>query len=143
MNRYQEMRQRQQEEFNALPLGFAFSNAQFDEMMRDWGLDPEKDVDKLLRLPGGGFVQKKDADLLHQTRDRHDAELAAAIEEDKTGEGFIYEMFLHELDNHEYGYTGDLEDALYSLGYTLEEIEADAKLSRGLEKARKEIWGRE
>lgn len=133
------MRQRQQGEFNALPLGFAFSNAQFDEMMRGWGLDPEKDVGKLLRLPGGGFVQKKDADLLHKTGERHDAELAAAIEEDKTGEGFIYEMFLYELDNHEYGYTGDLDDTLDALGYTFEEIAANAKLFRGLEKARKEI----
>ncbi len=34
MNRYQVLRQRQQEEFNALPLGFAFSQQQFDEMRR-------------------------------------------------------------------------------------------------------------
>ena len=38
MNGYVELRQRQQEEFNALPLGFAFSQKQFDEMMRDWGI---------------------------------------------------------------------------------------------------------
>ena len=70
MNRYVELRQRQQEEFNALPLGFAFSREQFYEMMRGWGLDPEKDCDKIYRLPGGGYVQKKDADLLHQTTER-------------------------------------------------------------------------
>lgn len=34
MSTYQEMRLRQQQEFNALPLGFAFSQEQFDEMMR-------------------------------------------------------------------------------------------------------------
>ena len=56
---------------------------------------------------GGGYVQKKDADLLHQTTERHNKEMEAAIAEDKTGEGFIYEMFLYELDNHEYGYTRD------------------------------------
>lgn len=33
MNEYAELRQRQQAEFNALPLGFAFSQKQFDEMM--------------------------------------------------------------------------------------------------------------
>ena len=43
MNRSAELRNRQQEEFNALPLGFAFGQKQFDEMMRGWGLDPEKD----------------------------------------------------------------------------------------------------
>lgn len=42
MNRYAEMRKRQQEEVNALPIGFAFGNRQFEEMMRGWGLDPEK-----------------------------------------------------------------------------------------------------
>lgn len=143
MNKYAELRQRQQEEFNALPLGFAFSRKQFDEMMQEWGLDPEKDLDKILRIPGGGYVQKKDADLLHQTTERHDKEMEAAIAEDKTGEGFIYEMFLYELDNHEYGYTRDTEDTLDALGYTAEEVLNDPRLKRGIEKAVTEICKRE
>ena len=72
----------------------------------------------------------------------HDAELQAAIAEDKTGEGFIYEMFLYELDNHEYGYTRDTEDTLDALGYTAEEILGDSRLKRGIEKAVTEICGR-
>jgi hypothetical protein len=135
MNRYAELRHRQQEEFNALPLGFAFSQKQFDEMMQGWGLDPEKDLDKIYRIPGGGYVQKKDADILHQTTERHSAEMASAIAEDKTGDGFIYHMFVAELLNHEYGYTGDSEDALDSLGYTMEQVEADARLLKGFQKA--------
>ena len=143
MNEYAELRQRQQAEFNALPLGFAFSRKQFDEMMGGWGLDTEKDLDKILRVPGGGYVQKKDADLLHQTTERHDKEIEAAIAEDKTGEGFIYEMFLYELDNHEYGYTSDTEDSLDALGYTAEEVLGDPRLKRGIEKAVAEICRRE
>ena len=143
MNKYAELRQRQQEEFNELPLGFAFSQKQFDEMMRGWGLDPEKDVDKIYSIGAGGYVQKKDADLLHQTRKRHDTEMEAAIAEDKTGEGFIYEMFLYELDNHEYGYTRDADDTLDALGYTAEEVLGDPRLKRGIEKAITEICGRE
>jgi len=142
MNKYAELRQRQQEEFNALPLGFAFSQKQFDEMMRGWGLDPEKDTGKIYSIGAGGYVQKKDADLLHQTRERHDAELAAAIEADKTGDGFIDEMFLYELDNHEYGYTGESEDTLDALCLTAQEVAADKRLLRGFEKAQKEIWDR-
>ena len=142
MNRYVELRHRQQEEFNALPLGFAFSREQFYEIMRGWGLDPEKDCDKIYRLPGGGYVQKKDADLLHQTTERHSAEMAAAIAEDKTGEGFIYQMFLAELADHEYGYTGDSEDTLDALGYTMEQVRADKRLLCGFEKARREILER-
>ena len=143
MNRYAELRHRQQEEFNALPLGFAFSQKQFDEMMQGWGLDPEKDLDKILRIPGGGYVQKKDADLLHKTRERHDAEMAAAIAEDTAGEGFIYQMFLAELADHEYGYTGDDDDTLDALGYTMEQVMADKRLLHGFEKARRVILKRE
>ena len=140
-NRYTEMRQRQQEEFNALPLGFAFSDAQFNEMMRGWGLDPEKDLGKIYKLPGGGFIQKKHQKLLHDTLDKHEAELQAAIDEDKTGEGFIYEMFLAELENHEYSYTGDTTEALMTLGYTAEEVVADERLNRGITMAHNAIMG--
>lgn len=147
MNKYTELRQRQQEEFNALPLGFAFGQKQFDTMMRSWGLDPEKDLNKIYSIGAGGDVQKKDADLLRQTRERHSAEMAAAIAEDTTGEGFIYEMFLYKLllyklDNHEYGYTYDEEETLNALNLTAQEIAADKRLLRGFEKARKEIRDR-
>lgn len=62
MESYRELRERQQKEFNELPLGFAFTMKQFRGMMEEWGLDPEKDQDKLYRIPGGGFLQKKDRD---------------------------------------------------------------------------------
>ena len=139
MNRYAELRQRQQTEFNALPLGFAFSGKQFQEMMAGWGLDPDRDTDKIYSIGYGGYVQKKDAEPLHQTRQRHDEELDAAIAEDKTGDGFIREMFLYELNNHEYSYTGDTEEALDALGYTADEVLNDPRLKRGLEMAVTEI----
>lgn len=143
MNRYMELRQRQQEEFNALPLGFAFGQKQFDEMMKGWGLDPEKDTNKILSIGYGGYVQKKDADLLHKTTERHTREMEEAIAADTTGEGFIYEMFLYELDNHEYSYTGDTGDTLDALGYTAEQVLGDPRLKRGIEKAVTEIRKRE
>ena len=136
MNRYAEMRKRQQEEVNALPIGFAFGNRQFEEMMRGWGLDPEKDLDKIYRLGNtGGFYKIADKQIIRDTFSRHEEELRAAIEEGKTGEGFIYEMFLCELNDHEYGYTMDTEETLTALGYTTDEVLADARLRRGLEKA--------
>ena len=64
MNQYQEMRDRQQQEFNALPLGFAFGQKQFNEMMRGWGLHPERDVKKICSIGAGGYIQKKDVELL-------------------------------------------------------------------------------
>ena len=143
MNRYAELKVRQQEEFDKLPLGFAFSDEQFKEMMERWGLDPERDSDKITRIPYGGFIQKKDLDLFNKTMERHSAELKAAIEADKTGEGFVSEMFLYELDNHEYGYTGDTEDTLDALGYTAGEVVGDPRLKRGIEKAVTEIHRRD
>ena len=135
MNEYQKLRERQQQEFNALPLGFAFSDKQFREAMQSWGLDPEKDLDKICSIGYGGFIQKKDAGLLHTTTARHEAELSAAIAEDRTGDGFICDMFRYELDNHEYSYTMDLSDTLDALGYTAEDINADERLRHGLERA--------
>lgn len=135
MNEYQKLRERQQQEFNSLPLGFAFSDKQFAETMQGWGLDPEKDLDKIYSIGYGGFVQKKDADLLHTTTARHEAELKAAIEADSTGDGFICDMFRYELDNHEYSYTMELSDTLEALGYTVKDINADKRLLHGLERA--------
>ena len=142
MNKYAELRNRQQKEFAALPLGFAFSQKQFDEMMQDWGLDSEKDIKNIYSIGAGGYIQKKDADLLHKTYARHEKEMAAAISDDKTGDGFIYQMFLYELNNHEYGYTGDSEETLDALDYTMEQVQADARLLHGFEEARKKILGR-
>lgn len=115
MESYRELRERQQKEFNELPLGFAFSMEQFRGMMEEWGLDPEKDQDKLYQIPGGGFIQKKDHKHFHEVADRHAAELEAAKKSDTDGTGFLYQMFLYELDNHEYGYTGDLEDTVWNV----------------------------
>lgn len=66
-----------------------------------------------------------------------------AIADDETGEGFIFEMFLYELDNHEYGYTGETEGALDALGYTADEVLENPKLKRGLGKAVQFIRDRE
>ena len=111
--------------------------------MRGWGLDPEKDLDKIYRLGStGGYYKKTDAQLIRDTLNRHEAELREAIDGDKTGEGFIYEMFLYELDNHEYGYTRDTEDTLDALGYTADEVLGDPRLKRGIEKAVTAICGR-
>lgn len=143
-NRYTELRQKQRQEVNALPIGFAFSDRQFEEMMRSWGLDPETDLDKIYKAGNtGGFFNKSDAQLIRDTFSRHKKELQDAIAEDETGEGFIYEMFLDELNNHEYGYTRDTEDTLYALGYTADEVLGNPHLKRGIEKAVTEICGRD
>ncbi len=142
MESYKEMMERQQQEVNNFPLGFAFGNKQFEEMMARWGLDAKKDNDlaQVASLFGGAYILKKDFPAYKDMCRRHHEEMAAAIEADKTGEGFIYEMFLRELNNHEFGYTGDTSDAMEALGYTAEQVAGDPKLKRGIEKAVTEIY---
>lgn len=138
MNAYAEMKKKHQQEVNDFPMFFAFSDKQFAEGMKSLGLEPN-DTDKIYSLRGtGGFYRKSDSPKLHAMFDRHAEERKAAIEADQTGEGFIYDMFDYELANHEYGYTRDISDAVRALGLTVDKINADERLLRGLKKACRE-----
>ena len=67
---------------------------------------------------GGGYCRKSDVAKLNEMFTRHRKELEDAIAGDKTGQGFICDMFLQELENHEYSYTGDVQETLDALGIT-------------------------
>ncbi len=135
MNKYTELKNRHQKEVNAFPLGAAFSNKQFAEMMEKWGLT-ENDTDKIYKIGAGCFIRKSDHAAFHEMLDRHGRERNAAIAEDKTGDGYIYDMFYTELANHEYCITCELDETLEALCLTIDEINADKRLLRGLKKAR-------
>ena len=135
MNAYQQLKNRQQKEFNAFPLGAAFSNAQFAEMMQGWGFT-ENDTDKIISIGYGCFIRKSDRERFEDMNARLNKEMQDAIAADKTGDGFICDMFYYELANHEYCITYDLEETFDALGLTETQV-ADKRLLRGLEKARK------
>lgn len=140
MNKYTELKQKHQQEVNAFPMKFAFSKEQFEKGMAELGLTTDQ-TDKIYSFPGtGGFYRRTDAEALYEMLERHERERQEAIASDPTGDGYIYDMFLYELRNHEYGYTGDAEDTLEALGLTFEEIEADERLKRGFKKAKTTIW---
>lgn len=135
MNDYQKLKAKHQAEVNAFPMAFAFSQAQFEEDMKDLGLNPS-DADKIYAISGTGrFYRRTDAKALHEMFRRHRQELEEAIQSDATGDGFIFQMFNCELADHEYGYSGDLDETLDALGYTMEDINADPRLVHGLNKA--------
>ena len=140
MNQYADLKQRQQQEFSAFPMQFAFSDQQFAEGMAALGLEPT-DTDKIYKAPGGGFYRREDGPRLYDMMGRFDRELQEAIAGDQIGDGFIFEMFLYELGNHEYDVTMELNETLDALGYTMEDIQADPRLCHGLERARLEILG--
>lgn len=135
MNKYTELKARHAKMINELPIFYAFNNKQFEEGMAKLGLNPDQ-TDLIYRLGGtGGFYRKSDSDKIKETFATVDREMKEAIAADETGEGFIYDMFNYELANHEYCITWDLEPTLDALGLTIEEINADERLLKGLKKA--------
>ena len=77
METYQEFKARHEKEVNALPLGFAFSEEQFEEMKLKLGV---KENSELYRLGNtGGFYRKVDSELIHNTFKRHEEERRNAI----------------------------------------------------------------
>ena len=120
-NQYQEMRNHQQAEVNAFPMFFAFNKQQFAEGMRKLGLSPS-DTRQVCSIFGGGYCRKSDVAKLNEM----------FIAGDKTGQGFICDMFLQELENHEYSYTGDVQETLDALGITTQYMEAVPQLMDGL-----------
>lgn len=122
---------------NAFPIGACFSQKQFEEMMQKWGLTVH-DTDKICSIGGGCYVRKSDYKEFIAMEKRFEKERKDAIVADKTGDGYIYQMFLYELANHEYCITYDYEDTFDALGLTVDEINADKRLLHGLKKATRE-----
>lgn len=135
MNHFKEMEKRHQKEFNAFPMKFAFSNAQFANAMRELGLSPT-DTDKICVYGDtGGFYRRSDSAALHEMLDRHERERQAVMNAEDAGDDVIFEMFTSALSDHEYNYTWDASDALESLGLTIEAVKTDPKLQQGFERA--------
>lgn len=136
MNTYKQLKDKHQKEINAFPLGAAFSNSQFADMMQKWGLTVD-DADKIFSIGAGCFIRKTDKEAFFNMLKRFKDETNAAIAADTTGEGFIYDMFYYELANHEYCITYEYDETFEALGLTEEQVFADKRLLHGLKKAEK------
>ena len=132
---YTQMKNRQQAEFNAFPIQFAFNDDQLADGMKALGLDPEE-TDKVIGIGFGGFVRRTDLDAFHEMQDRHSKELHDALMSEKNGKGFAYDAFLTELENHEYCITGDEMDAVCALGLGFDDIAKSRPLMKALSNAK-------
>lgn len=137
MNKYVEMKKRHQKEVNNFPIKFAFSDEQFKKAMEELGLK-EDDLDKVVDIGAGGFIRKADVEAYKEMGKRQYEEFWKAIREDKEGNGFIKEMFLYELANHEYVITREIDDTLEALALTRDDIKNNKNLRTGLLLAEKE-----
>lgn len=105
---YAEYRKQEQEEYNKLPIFWAFSKEQFKQAMEERGLT-ENDTDKIYRFSSltGGFYLKTDAPIIKAYFERPDR-----LTELLKNEEFVLEAFNYEMDNHEYAinhYQGDYD----------------------------------
>jgi len=144
MNAYTELKNRHQEEVDALPLHFAFGDEQINRKVKELNLsmDPNKRAKQIISIGCGGFVLKDEYPKVKAVFERHVIEHREAIAEDTTGDGYIFAMFDCELANHEYGCTGDPTDALAALGITQKDLEDNPALMHGFRKAckRQQRW---
>ena len=132
---YKEMRKRHQQEFNEFPIHFAFGNEQFAEAMADWGFTPE-DTDKIVSIGAGGFIRKTDVQAFLDLNRRHNDERTALLEDEEN----LYQMFLYEMWNHEYGYTHEPEDTLMACGFTWGQIKRSKKKLAAWQRAEKRCF---
>ena len=120
MNSYRKLQDKQQKEMNAFPIGAAFSDKQFTEMMSGWGLTVD-DTDKICSLGAGCFIRRADKDAFLEMAKRHTKEMQDAI---KDIFGPMFEAML--------------TDTLDALNLTAEQVNEDKRLLHGLNKAVKE-----
>lgn len=136
MNQYKEMLSRHYAEFRKIPTVFAFTEEGAERKLKEIGLSS---MDELAHLGGGIFIRTTDVPRLKEMSTRFRREQQEAIDADKSGDGFVYQMFYTMLEGHDFCFTLDAEDALEALDMTMEDIESNPKLKRAFERAKRKL----
>lgn len=106
---YQEWKDARQQEFNKLPIFYAFGKAQFEEQLAKRGIKVEDAAKHVVSIGAGGFFLRKDKPVIDAYFEKDDdAELRAMMENDLD---FARDAFEYEMMNHEYpiNWEGDYE----------------------------------
>lgn len=130
-NLYVELKNKQETEFNSFPIKFAFSKEQEEKGLEELGL---ASADEAIGIGGGGFIRESDKQAFYDMLEKFDKEHTQMLENPK----YVVDMFKYELANHEYGYTYDLEPTLEACGLTIEEVNNNLILKKGLAAALEE-----
>ena len=137
-----ELRNRQQKRFDDFCnqyAFFAFNHDQLLDGLRKLNITEEEAAEKLYSMGGGGYYLKEKAAEFNSIITLGDKERREAAADPETGDKYLFQMFYYELNNHEYSYTGEMEETLDSLGYTWEDVKADQRLGAALLKASQQI----
>ena len=113
METYERMTKRHQEENNALPMYWAFSEGQWEGLLNQLGLTEETAPHELCQYRGA-IVRKTDVDRIQATLDAHSIELEEAYKDPE----FFKGACLYEMCNHEYGINWQADwDVITALGF--------------------------
>lgn len=129
MNTYLELKGKHEKQVNSFPMGFAFSDKQFEEAKAKLNVTDNKE---LLSLGSGGFIRKANwKDYLNLTSTIN-TENKEAMEDDE----YLFQGFLYELGNHEFCITYDPEATLDCFNLTIDQVNDDKRLLDIFKKAR-------
>ena len=130
-NLYVDLQDKHQAEYDAFPMMFAFSNEQFDEGLKKLDATPKE----LASIGYGGYIKKVDISDFKKMVTRLNNEKSEML---NNNDRYLYQAFLYELANHEYGYTYDIEPTLQALSLTADQVANDHRLVSILNDARTE-----
>lgn len=126
--------QKEYESFTKDKMFFAFTEEQFNEGMKRFGLAPD-DTDKVYQIGFGGYY------ILRAQAKAHN-ELVKRLNIEKKEHmkdfDFLKSAFHYELANHEFCITYELDDTLDALLLTYEQVNSDPVMKKALLEAKKE-----
>lgn len=106
MESYRELKQRHQQEFNALPLFFAFDEQQYQEGLKKVNATSDTPI---VKLAGGCYVKQSDFATVKELLDQHKEE---HIQNMMNSDIYTYDMLRVELAEREYESNRDLNQIL-------------------------------
>ncbi|HHD0847314.1 DUF7659 family protein [Staphylococcus capitis] len=106
MESYRELKQRHQQEFNALPIFFAFDEQQYQEGLKKVNATSETPI---VKLAGGCYVKQSDFSTIKRLLEQHKEEHSQNMMNSDT---YTYNMLRVELVEREYASNRDLKQIL-------------------------------
>lgn len=94
---YEQYRSRHQDDFNKLPIFWAFGREQFEKALAERGIKPEEASERVVSVGSGGLCLKEDVPIIKAWMNQPD-ELAELMKDYTFAEDAIY----YEMCNHEY-----------------------------------------
>ena len=92
-----------------------------------------------MQTGASGFIKKEDKEKYLNMFKQMEQDHEEIMKNEEKGEEYMRDMCSYELWNHEYGYTYELEDAVRTMGYTMESIQKEEKLYKILLEEAKKI----